>query len=189
MASKPTPPRAHVALVGLSGTGKSTVAPELARRWSLGYEDLDRVVEARAGADVQDIFADRGEPTFRRLEADALAEALDGDPSSAAPVVIATGGGVVLDGSNRELLRRRAVVVWLSSDVEVLIERLAATAEARPLLADGAGTALRRLAAEREPLYREVADLVVDTTDLTAAQAAEAVAVAVEGLEAEEPDR
>lgn len=148
----------HLALVGLSGSGKSTVAPLLAARLGLGAPvDLDRVVEHRAGRPVHEVFAQDGEATFRRLESDALADALTGQP-----VVIATGGGIVLDHENRRLLRSGATVVWLRGSPGHLAQRLADTTESRPLLSGDADFALHRLAEEREALYAEVADLVID---------------------------
>jgi shikimate kinase len=154
-----------VALVGLSGAGKSTVAPMLARR--LGYlaVDLDRAVEARAGRGVAELFDRLGEAGFRDLEAAELQRVLDGPPA-----VVATGGGVVLRAANRERLRSQARVVWLRADPADLADRLAGCGEERPLLAGDAAAALRRLAAEREHLYREVADVTVDVTGLGLAE-------------------
>jgi shikimate kinase len=164
-------PRRHLALIGLSGTGKSTVAPLLAERFGRVSADVDRLVEARCGGStVAEVFAERGEAAFRALESEVLAEVLAGPDS-----VVATGGGAVLDPRNRELLAREATVVWLRADLDVLVERLRRTAEARPLLADDPATTLRRLAVEREPLYREVADLVVDATGLRPQQVADLV--------------
>lgn len=161
----PEAPTRSIALVGLSGSGKSTIAPLLASR--LGYGDsvdLDRLIERRFGRSVDEIFAEDGEAAFRRAEADALAEALAGPP-----VVIATGGGIVLQQDNRSLLRSRATVVWLRASPTHLAERLADTTEARPLLAGDAQFALDRLASEREALYSEVADLTVDVEGLDVA--------------------
>jgi shikimate kinase len=148
----------HVALVGLSGSGKSTLAPLLASRTGRALSiDLDRVVEEMAGRTVAEIFAEEGETGFRALESQALAEALAGPPA-----VIATGGGVVLERENRRLLRDHAEVVWLRATPAHLAERLQDTSEARPLLDGDAEFALHRMATEREALYSEVADLVVD---------------------------
>lgn len=154
-----TAPRGHVALVGLSGSGKSSTARRLARRLGLALVDTDRSVERGAGLTIAELFAEGGESSFRLLESQALADALDGPDA-----VVATGGGVVLDESNRRLLRDRATVVWMQADPDALATRLDATAEVRPLLGDDPADALRHLAARREPLYREVADVVVDTT-------------------------
>lgn len=148
----------HVALVGLSGSGKSSLAPLLSSRLGLGPAvDLDRVVESAVGTDVQGVFEQYGEATFRSAESDALADALAGPPC-----VVATGGGVVLDAGNRSLLRAHATVVWLRATVGELAQRLADTAEARPLLEGDVDFALSRLHDERAALYAEVADVVVD---------------------------
>jgi len=162
----------HIALVGLSGSGKSTVAPLLAARTGLGAcIDLDREIEQTAGRAVQQVFEIDGEPAFRRLESAALADALAG-----APCVIATGGGAVLDPVNRSLLRTGARVVWLRATPTNLAARLTGTDESRPLLSGDAEFALRRLADEREALYSEVAELVIDVDGIGAAAVADEVA-------------
>lgn len=121
----------RIALVGLPGAGKSTVAPLLARR--LGFEsvDLDREIERLAGASVPAILDAQGEERFRDLESLALAEALDG----ARPRVVACGGGILGRARNRQLLKERARVVWLKVDPGTAAARLRAlgTPE-RPLL-------------------------------------------------------
>jgi len=163
----------HVALVGLSGTGKSTVAPLLAARRGLACVDLDGVVVAQAGRSVAEIFAADGEARFRSLESDALARALDGPPA-----VLATGGGVVLDAANRDLLTERATVVWLQSRPGTLAARLSATDEERPLLSDGLDVAVERLSqmsAARGPLYTAVADVALEVDDCTAEEVVDAV--------------
>lgn len=158
-----------VALVGLSGTGKSTVAPLLATLLGCRPVDLDRAVEEDHGCTVGELF-ERGEDVFRDAEARALTETLAGGPS-----VIATGGGVVLRASNRRALAS-ADVVWLRAPVAVLVERLAGHAQRRPLLDGDPAAALSVLASEREPLYREVADVVVDVDGLDPAAVAAEVA-------------
>lgn len=165
----------HIALVGLSGSGKSTIAPLVANRCEVGaFVDLDREIESRAGRRVAEIFEEDGEGRFRRLESDALAEALAG-----APAVIATGGGVVLDHDNRQLLRSSAAVVWLRATPQELAGRLVDTREARPLLSGDAEFALHRLAEEREALYSEVADVVIDVDGVDPVSVAEEVARAL----------
>lgn len=149
----------HIALVGLSGSGKSTVAPILASRLGHGTAvDLDRVIEGMFSRSVEQIFAEEGETRFREFESDALARALSGPP-----VVVATGGGSVLDQTNRTLLRGDDVyVVWLKGSPSRLAERLRDTTESRPLLEGDPVFALQRLAEERDALYQEVADIVID---------------------------
>jgi shikimate kinase len=166
------PPGDHVALVGLPGSGKSTLAPLLASR--LGQRsvvDLDRLLEQQFDQPVSAIFAEHGEVAFRDAESDALRRALDGPPA-----VIATGGGAVLDAGNRQMLSRSARVVWLRAHPQHLAERLAGSAAARPLLAGDPAFALARLSEEREALYAQVADLVVDVDGVDALDLADEVA-------------
>jgi len=165
-----------VALVGLSGTGKSSVTPLLATRRGLVAVDLDDRVERRAGRSVPELFADDGEAAFRSLESLELADALAGPPA-----VIATGGGVVLDAANRALLRGRSEVVWLRTALETLIERLRDAEQERPLLAGDAETTLRRLASEREALYMEVAAHVIETDGRTPADVVRDIEAVLDG--------
>ncbi len=168
---EPTPERSqHIVLVGLSGTGKSAIATRLGRHLGCSVLDTDRMVERRAGATVADVFARDGEAAFRQAERIALLDALAGPAA-----VIATGGGVVLDAGNRRDIGDSATVVWLRADPAELAERLTGSREARPLLAGDAAAALRRLDAERSPLYAEVADVVVDTTGRAPAEVLAAV--------------
>lgn len=142
------------ALIGLSGVGKSTVGRLLAARQGLPLYDTDALVAAAQGCPVAQIFAEQGEPAFRVMEAAALADAL-----GRGPAVVATGGGVVLRAANRELLRRRARVVWLDAPTPTLVARLLAHAEQRPLLADDPAARLEALRQARAPLYATVAHL------------------------------
>ena len=162
--------RRPVALVGLSGTGKSSVARLLATRLGLVPADVDRRIEAAEGCTVSQFFARHGEAAFRERELAELSEVLDGPPA-----VVATGGGVVTNATARERLARDCTVVWLRAEPDVLVARLAGTDEERPLLADDPTTTLRRLAAEREALYREVADLVVDVDDASVEELTETI--------------
>ncbi len=148
-------------LVGMMGSGKTTLGRALAEQLRRPFVDSDEQVAARTGRTVREIFEHEGEPAFRRLEAEALAEAV----SSSQPSVIAAAGGVVLDAENRRRLREAGTVVWLRAPAGVLAER-AAGADHRPLLGDDPGEAMARLAAEREPLYAEVADAALDVAGL-----------------------
>ena len=143
----------HLVLVGMMGSGKTTVGRRVAARLGRRLRDSDAEVEARTGHTVREIFETEGEAAFRTEEARALAEALD-EPD---PVVVAAAGGVVLDPDNRARLRDAGTVVWLDATPEELARRVA-TGSHRPLLGDDPLAALRRLDGERRPLYEEVAD-------------------------------
>lgn len=147
-------PRSHLLLVGMPGAGKSTVGRHLARILAVDFIDLDRVIEARSGASIPTIFEHEGESGFRRRESQALDEL-----TAAGRGVIATGGGVVLDPENRELMKRRGLVVFLAASFDELRRRLRGD-RSRPLLnGDDAEHKLAALLAHREPLYRECAAL------------------------------
>jgi shikimate kinase len=154
-------------LVGMMGSGKSSIGRAVASRLGVGFVDSDEQIEQRTGRTVQEIFELDGEPAFRKLEAEALAAAVDACDRS----VIAAAGGVVLDPANRELLRRAGTVVWLRARPEVLAARVGG-GEHRPLLGDDALGVLRRLDVERAALYEDVAGAVVDVGDLSPAEAA-----------------
>jgi len=148
----------NIYLVGMMGAGKSTVGRTLARRLKLRFVDSDQEIEARCGVKIPVIFEIEGEAGFRAREAQAIAELtrLEG-------IVLATGGGVVLLEENRRLLAARGTVVYLCATPEHLYERVRQDRN-RPLLATGDPLArLRELYHERDPLYRAIADLVVDT--------------------------
>jgi len=153
----------RVTLVGYRGTGKSTVAAVLSDRLGVAWRDADAVLEERIGRSITELVGSRGEAAFRDVETEVLRDTL---PAFAG--VLATGGGVVLRPENRRLLRERGrPVVWLTAPAEVIRRRLAAdptTAARRPAL--HGGDPLDEVAAAldaREPLYREVADVVFDT--------------------------
>jgi shikimate kinase len=143
-----------VYLVGMPGSGKSSVGPELARRLEVPFVELDAEIERAAGRPVREIFEGDGEAYFRELEAATLVEAARRDPS-----VISCGGGVVLEPANRVTLRATGEVVFLSVPLQVLQARVRPAAE-RPLIREEGD--LQRLFEQREPLYREFAAHVVD---------------------------
>ena len=149
---------ANIFLVGMMGAGKTTVGRTLARRLKLRFVDSDHEIEARCGVKIPVIFEIEGEAGFRSRGAQALAEltVLQG-------IVLATGGGAVLREESRRLLAARGIVIYLRATPEHLFERVRQDRN-RPLLATGDPLArLRQLYRDRDPLYREVADLVVDT--------------------------
>jgi shikimate kinase len=148
----------NIYLIGMMGAGKSTVGRSLARRLKLRFVDSDHEIEARCGVKIPVIWEIEGEAGFRAREAQAIAEltALDG-------IVLATGGGVVLAPDNRRALAAHGTVVYLRATPEHLYERVRQDRN-RPLLAGGDPLGrLRELYRDRDPLYREVADVVIDT--------------------------
>ena len=148
----------NVYLVGMMGAGKTTVGRTLARRLKLRFVDSDQEIEARCGVKIPVIFEIEGEAGFRAREAQALAEL-----TQLHGIVLATGGGVVLNEENRRLLAAHGTVIYLRATPEHLYERVRQDRN-RPLLATGDPLSrLRELYRERDPLYRAVADLVVDT--------------------------
>jgi 3-dehydroquinate synthase len=156
--------RYRIALIGLSGSGKTTVGKLLARTLGWRYVDTDQVIETQTQQPITAIFAQAGESAFRSLESQALAQALEEQH-----VVIATGGGLVEDLTNRERLRQSALTVWLHAPTSTLVSRLAGTRD-RPLLADAPETRLAEMASRRTPIYAAIADWVVATNGLTPIQ-------------------
>ena len=150
--------RENVFLIGPMGSGKSAVGRQLARRLDLEFIDADNELERRTGVDIAYIFEMEGETGFRARERDLLDEL-----SSRTGIVLATGGGAVLDADTRARLRERGRVVYLRASVD---QQLARTRHGthRPLLnnPDPRGT-LERLLSIREPFYQEVADIVSNT--------------------------
>ncbi|HEU4813839.1 MAG TPA: shikimate kinase [Xanthomonadaceae bacterium] len=156
----------NLVLVGPMGAGKTSIGKRVADRLGLAFVDSDREVEAHTGARVATIFDCEGEAGFRARERASLATLLAGEG-----LVVATGGGAVLDPGTRTLLRARAFVVHLHVGIEEQFQRLARD-RTRPLIArDDREDVLRRLAVERAPLYAEVADLRFDTDGLGPAEA------------------
>jgi shikimate kinase len=147
-----------LSLVGMPGSGKSTVGRQLSRRLRLPFFDSDHEIEQRLGCSIRDYFAQHGEAAFRDVEEQVLAELAQGAAS-----VLATGGGAVLREANRLRLREAGQVVYLRSTPDELFRRLRHDRQ-RPLLqvADPLGR-LRELHEERDPLYREASHFAIET--------------------------
>jgi shikimate kinase len=149
-------------LIGLRGSGKSTIARLLARELGWDWLDADDELEKRHGRSIRAIFAAEGEAGFREKESALLVQLCH-----LRRHVIATGGGIVLREENRALLRSSGRIVWLTADSETLWQRVqedSATAERRPALTVGGRAEMEEISYLREPLYRQCANYVVDTT-------------------------
>lgn len=157
-----------VVLIGLPGAGKSAVGARLARRLQAPFADSDHLIVAQSGRSVTDIFAAEGEAFFRELEAQVIATALadfDG--------VLALGGGAVTtDTVRRDLIDSGVPVVLLAASHEELLRRMSGSSH-RPLLADDPAARLAELAEVREPLYREIASITVQTGGHSIAEVAD----------------
>jgi shikimate kinase len=148
-----------IVLVGVPGAGKTTVGKLLAKKMSLDFFDSDQVIEARAGKSVSDIFTQDGEPAFRKLEHDVIVELLDSNSA-----VLALGGGSLGNDDTRARVKE-AVAVWLVTGLAQAVDRVGMNRN-RPLLLGNVRGQLADLMAAREPLYKEVATIAVDTSKL-----------------------
>ncbi len=152
----------NVFLVGLMGVGKTTIGRPLAKRLNMEFVDCDRELEERTGATISLIFDVEGEAGFREREARMLQELTRREN-----IVLATGGGAILREDNRRALRTNGTVVYLYAPVDMLVERTRSSKN-RPLLqTDNPRETFERLMAERDALYRQEADIIVDVSDRT----------------------
>ena len=148
----------NIFLIGPMGAGKTTVGRRLADARGMEFVDSDQEVEARTGVDIAFIFEKEGEAGFRRRERQAICEL-----TQRHGLVLATGGGAVMDPDNRQWLSARGFVVYLHASIEQQLARTERT-DSRPLLQGGnRRETLERLFLIRDPLYREIADLVLHT--------------------------
>ncbi|HEY5654220.1 MAG TPA: shikimate kinase AroK [Woeseiaceae bacterium] len=160
----------NIFLVGPMGAGKSAVGRQLARSMQLQFVDSDDEVEARTGVDIAFIFEKEGEAGFRKREAAVIDEL-----SQREGIVLATGGGAVMDADSRQHLAARGFVVYLRTSVEQQLERTRRGRE-RPMLAGGdREDVLRKLLEAREPLYQQIADITVETDRRRVAAVAEEI--------------
>jgi shikimate kinase len=163
-------------LIGMPGCGKSTIGRQLARLRQLPFLDSDHEIERFLGCSIREFFDREGEPAFRDVEQRVLAETLGAGQAR----IVATGGGSVLRPANREAMKAHSMVVYLHAHPEDLARRLSRDTQ-RPLLqvADPRQR-LRELYAARDPLYREAADIVVDTAHKSAAMLVNLVSMQID---------
>lgn len=152
----------RLTLIGYRASGKSTIGPRVARRLRWRFVDTDRELERSLGQTVASFFAIHGEAAFREREAVMLSELLGGD----LPLVLATGGGAILRPANRSVLRERGgLIAYLNAPVTLLQDRLRTQSGNRPSLSGKpVWEEVPEILALREPLYRELAGLVIDAT-------------------------
>jgi shikimate kinase len=166
----------NVALIGFMGTGKSLLGQLLAQRWGWRFVDTDTLVEQQEGLTVAQIFGRFGEEYFREREAEVLRR-LEGQRH----LIIATGGGVPTRPQNVSSLRQHAIIVLLTAEPEVILQRVQPLA-ARPKLASASDplVRIRQLLREREQAYRACADIQVDTSHVTPDEAVQRIEELIE---------
>jgi shikimate kinase len=159
---KLSPGKTSVALIGFMGAGKSSIGRALAKKLGKPFVDVDKCIEKKTGKSIARIFADSGEPAFRELE-----RVITAGVARQAGQVIACCGGVVLNKSNTDVLRKNAVLVYLKASEEAVRKRVSPARGKRPLLANTKGAKpIEVLMAERRPLYEQAADITLDTSKL-----------------------
>lgn len=170
----------NIFLVGPMGAGKTTIGRRLAALRGMAFADSDQEIELRTGVDVAYIFEKEGEEGFRRRERQAITEL-----TARSNLVLATGGGAVLDPDSRRDLAARGFVVYLYADVEQQLQRTEHNDRRPLLLTPDRRARLEQLFAARDPLYREIADLVMATDGHTARAIARAIEEQLERAVAE----
>ncbi len=169
MTESPDTP-CRILLIGMMGSGKSTVGSRLSRATGWTYLDNDALVARVRGASARQLLTTRGEGDLRRAEAEALNIGLE----EATPCIIGAAAGTVLDPSQRRAMRDRAFVVWLDADAATLASRAVGAAH-RPWLDGDPEAWMRETRAAREALYREIAAMRIDTTTREPGEAADAI--------------
>jgi shikimate kinase len=152
----------NIILIGPMGAGKTTIGCQIAKVFDFEFYDSDREIEDRLGASVPMIFELQGEACFRKHEKNIIAELC-----MKTHIVLATGGGAILKKENQETLRRSGTIVYLSADIDHLLERTAKDTN-RPLLQnDNPKEILIKQLIEREPIYQELSDIILTTNQMT----------------------
>lgn len=163
--------KTNVALIGFMGTGKTAVGKVLAEKLGRKFVELDSLIEQKAGKSIPDIFQQDGETAFRELEIEVTKEVSRGES-----LVVACGGGIVLNKINIDRLRQQSRIVYLTASLGVILKRVSGEAGERPLL-KAANRALntRELLDFRKPFYERAADITIDTSKLDIDSVAEQI--------------
>lgn len=172
-----------ITLIGYRGSGKSSVAAPLAERLGFDWMDADDEIERVAGKSITAIFAEEGEPRFRQLEREVMQSLLGRDK-----LIIAAGGGAILNAETRKEMREAGPVVWLKASVTALEQRIskdATTASRRPALTSSSSQReeIQNLLDQREPLYREAATMTVETDSKTVFQIVDEMIASLDSTE------
>ena len=154
--------KTNIALIGFMGTGKTGVGKALAKKLDKKFIELDSLIEQKAGKPIPEIIQQDGEIAFRELEIEVTKGI-----SREKGLVIACGGGIVLNKINIDRLKRESIIVYLTASPTVILQRVSGKREERPLLASGNKMVkIRELLRFREPFYKQAADITVDTSKL-----------------------
>jgi shikimate kinase len=170
----------NLILIGYRASGKTSVGKIVSGFLGVPFYDTDELIQKQTGKTVREIVEAEGWPAFRRAESAAVAEVARRDG-----LVIAVGGGAVMEPGNVEVLKERGWFVWLQAEEETIQNRLngdRSTREQRPPLAGPGNGEEKELLAARGPVYRELSDLVLDTTRMTMEQAAEKILSGLENM-------
>jgi len=154
--------KTSIALIGFMGTGKTVVGKALAEKLGKEFIELDALIERKAGKTIPEIFQQDGEIAFRELEIEAAREV-----SQKRNVIIACGGGIVLNKINIDRLKKESLIVYLTASPEVILNRTSSDRNERPLLeATDKASEVRRLLQFRKPFYERAAGIAIDTSKL-----------------------
>ncbi len=152
----------NIILIGPMGAGKTTIGRQIARVFGFDFFDSDREIEERTGASIPLIFELEGEQGFRKREQDIIAEL-----AGKSQIVLATGGGAILKEQNRKLLKSSGTIVYLCASLDDLIERTSKDKN-RPLLqTENPRAKLQSIITKRDPIYRQLADIILETNKMT----------------------
>ena len=154
--------KTNIALIGFMGVGKTAVGQALAEKLGKEFVELDALIEQKVGKSIPEIFQQDGEVAFRELEIEVTKEV-----SRNKNLVIACGGGLVLNKINIDRLRNQSTIVYLTASPRVILKRIAGNGEERPLLkVDNPSSTIQELLRFREPFYQRAADIKIDTSKL-----------------------
>jgi len=151
-----------IILVGMMGAGKTTIGKLLSNKLGYDFIDLDKIIEEKSGVKINTIFEIEGETAFRERELKVLNDSIEKDK-----VIISTGGGIVTNEKSRaQLIKHNALIIYLKANLGTLFSRLK-NDNSRPILnVDNKEQMIEKILNEREPLYQDLADMVVDTTHM-----------------------